>query len=254
MKGFPEGATPMHMRGGQSHPVFVVSQVQSCNMGPLGLLGFGWTTALLSMVHTHQLDSGAISLVWCFAIGYGGLAQLLAGMWEARRGKMFGAVAFSSYGAFWISIGLFGILANTGIFTAAGPLKKGLETLLGLWAIVTFVFFTNAIFLNIALSALFFMLTITFALLSAGEGSRNCEIAGGWFGLMTAAIAVFIAFAELTNDTLKKDVIPLGTLTWATDFFHSNKQNYNVNLTEARGYGTEQRVVVPSERAPKVEN
>ena len=49
--------------------------------------------------------------------------------------------------------------------------------------------------------------------------------AGGWFGLMTAAIAVFIAFAELTNDTLKKDVIPLGTLTWATDFFHSNKQN-----------------------------
>lgn len=50
--------------------------------------------------------------VWCFALGYGGLAQLLAGMWEARRGKMFGAVAFSSYGAFWISLGLFGIFKD----------------------------------------------------------------------------------------------------------------------------------------------
>ena len=65
--------------------------------------------------------------VWCFAIGFGGLAQLLAGMWEANRGKMFGATAFSSYGAFWISLGLFGIISDTGIFTAAGGAVKGLE-------------------------------------------------------------------------------------------------------------------------------
>ena len=65
--------------------------------------------------------------VWCFALGFGGLAQLLAGMWEARRGKMFGATAFSSYGAFWISLGLYGVLSYTGIFTASGEALKGLE-------------------------------------------------------------------------------------------------------------------------------
>ena len=73
------------------------------------------------MVHTHKLDSGAVSLVWCFALGYGGLAQLLAGMWEAYRGKMFGAVAFSSYGAFWISLGLFGIFENVSLSTHLHP-------------------------------------------------------------------------------------------------------------------------------------
>ena len=65
--------------------------------------------------------------MWCFALGFGGLAQLLAGMWEARRGKMFGATAFSSYGAFWISLGLYGVLSDTGIFTASGAAPKGLE-------------------------------------------------------------------------------------------------------------------------------
>ena len=65
--------------------------------------------------------------MWCFALGFGGLAQLLAGMWEARRGKMFGATAFSSYGAFWISLGLFGIFSDTGIFAAAGTDTKGFE-------------------------------------------------------------------------------------------------------------------------------
>ena len=83
---------------------------------------------------------------------------------------------------------MYRLVLQTGIFTAAGPLKKGLETLLGLWAIVTFVFFTNAIFLNIALSALFFMLTITFALLSAGEGSRNCEIVSTSYGPCTNSL------------------------------------------------------------------
>ena len=59
--------------------------------------------------------------VWCFALGYGGLAQLLAGIFEAKRGKMFGAVAFSSYGAFWISIGLFGILTDVRLLEHADP-------------------------------------------------------------------------------------------------------------------------------------
>lgn len=250
-KGLGPEHVPMQMRGGQNSPVFVVSQVQSCNMGPLGLMGFAWTTALLSMVHTHKVSAGAESLVWCFALGYGGLAQLLAGMWEARRGKMFGATAFSSYGAFWISLGLFGIFDDTGIFTAAGDLTSGLQTVLGLWAIVTFMFFLNALALNVGLSLLFFFLTITFSLLSGGITSLGSEKAAGWFGMITAATAFYIGFAELTNDTLKKDVIPLFPLTWASRVFHSNAPAYNVNLTDPRGFGGAQRVVVPSERPTK---
>ena len=65
--------------------------------------------------------------VWCFALGFGGLAQLLAGMWEAYRGKMFGATAFSSYGAFWLSLGIYGIINDSGLFTLEGPETKGLE-------------------------------------------------------------------------------------------------------------------------------
>lgn len=248
-KGLGPEHVPMQMRGGQNSPVFVVSQVQSCNMGPLGLFGFAWTTALLSMVHTHKVSSGAVSLVYCFALGYGGLAQLLAGMWEARRGKMFGAVAFSSYGAFWISLGIFGIVKDTGIFTASGALLEGLQTMLALWAVVTFLFFLNTLALNIALSCLFFMLTLTFCLLAGGETVLGSEKAGGWCGMITAAIAFYIGFAELTNDTLKKDVIPLGPLTWATRVFHTPAPAYNVNLTDPRGFGGAQRVVVPSERA-----
>ena len=83
---------------------------------------------LLCSVCSFQLSVLAFCCaVWCFALGFGGLAQLLAGMWEARRGKMFGATAFSSYGAFWISLGLFGILSDTGIFAASGTDTKGFE-------------------------------------------------------------------------------------------------------------------------------
>lgn len=250
-KGLGPEHIPMHLRGGQNSPVFVVSQVQSCNMGPLGLFGFGWTTALLSMLHTHEIASGAASIVWCFALGYGGLAQLLAGMWEARRGKMFGAVAFSSYGAFWISLGLFGIFKDTGIFDLSGDKLSGLQTMLALWAFITAFFFLNAIFLNIALSCLFFMLTLTFCLLAGGESVLGSEKAGGWCGLITAAIAFYIGFAELTNDTLKKDVLPLGPLTWHLKFLHTPAAAYNVNLTDPRGFGEGQRVVMPSERPTK---
>jgi len=243
------GPTPIHLRGGFNKPIFVVSQVQSANMAPLGLFGFGWTTALLSMLNTTKIDPGTASLVYCYALAYGGLAQLLAGMWEARRGKMFGAIAFSSYGAFWIGYGLFGVFSDTGIFAANGTETKGLQTFLILWGIFTFLFFLNALALNVGLSLLFFFLTITFMLLAAGVTHPKSNKAGGWFGVITAAIAFYIAFAELTNDTLKKDIVPLGAMTWVQRMIthDSTAPAYNVNRTDPRGYGENQRIMVGSE-------
>ena len=97
-------------------------------LSPAISLRKSWTTCCTHRVSTVLTVRTVASIaVWCFALGFGGLAQLLAGMWEARRGKMFGATAFSSYGAFWISLGLYGVLSDTGIFTASGAASKGLE-------------------------------------------------------------------------------------------------------------------------------
>ena len=71
--------------------------------GPLGLAGFAMTTFVLSMFNAKLVSSGGEPVVLGLALAYGGIAQLLAGMWEFRTGNTFGAVAFSSFGAFWIS-------------------------------------------------------------------------------------------------------------------------------------------------------
>ena len=75
------------------------------NPGPLGLAAFAATTFILSMVNANLVSkAGAAGGILAVALAYGGIVQVLAGMWEFRTGNTFGAVAFSSYGAFWISV------------------------------------------------------------------------------------------------------------------------------------------------------
>src|SRR4051794_1623038 len=75
--------------------------------GPLGLAAFALTTFVLSMFNADLVGAGGEPIVFGLALAYGGLAQLLAGMWEFRTGNTFGAVAFTSYGAFWLSFFVF---------------------------------------------------------------------------------------------------------------------------------------------------
>lgn len=235
-----------HARGRPNTPFYVVSQVQSCNMSPLGLLGFGLTTALLQGASTTITEAQTTNITFCFAMGYGGIAQLLAGMWEARRGKMFGAVVFSSYGAFWISYGLFGILATAGVIQGLTS-PEGLQMMLSLWGIVTFVFFICALGLNLCLQLLLLLLTVTFFLLAAGEKHPTAEKVGGWFGIVTAAVAVYIGLAELFNEVQQRNILPLFPMNWFA--FLAPKQTYggrkplpyDVNRTEARTFGPNQR-------------
>lgn len=233
-----------HARGRPQTPFYVVSQVQSCNMSPLGLLGFGLTTALLQGAVTTITEPGTSSLTYCFAIGYGGLAQLLAGMWEARRGKIFGAVVFSSYGAFWISFGLFGILSTPGVILGgeANPIPQGEQMMLNLWGIITFLFFLSSLALNLALQTLLLLLTVTFFLLAYGQRSAGVDKVGGWFGIVTAAVAIYMGFAELFNETHQRNIFPLFPVNWVAMLLPTRRKPvpYDVNRTEPRGFPTTQ--------------
>ncbi|KAJ2275717.1 hypothetical protein GGH19_000230 [Coemansia sp. RSA 1807] len=175
------------------------------NPGPLGLSSFALTTFVLS------LHNGAIgqpfgtptSIVLGLAFFYGGLCQLLAGMWEFAQNNTFGATAFSSYGGFWMS---YAVIITPGFevlptLTEAGGTAKahGLGIFLLGWVIMTFIFFLATLRSNLGLCLLFAFLDITFILLCAGDwtGTPNVTKAGGYMGMFTAFIAWYIAASDL---------------------------------------------------------
>jgi succinate-acetate transporter protein len=182
------------------------------NPAPLGLMGFGITTLVLSFVNANLIGGGPATfpIVLGLAIAFGGTAQLLAGMWEFRTGNTFGAVAFTSYGAFWIS---FFFLVS---FNVAQLPKTEVLSALGLylwmWGIFTGLLFLCTFASPKALSLLFLLLTITFILLGIGNSgdSSNMIHAGGFFGIATGAVALYIATADIMQAVYKRSVLPVG--------------------------------------------
>ena len=146
------------------------------------------------------------------ALAYGGIAQLLAGMWEFRTGNTFGAVAFSSFGAFWLS---YWALVT---FFAAGIPEANLGDAVGLyliaWGIFTAYMFVASLRTTAAVALVFGLLTVTFFLLGFGNSGAHTDIvkAGGWFGLATAAAAWYASFAGVTNSTFGRTVLPVKPL------------------------------------------
>ena len=182
------------------------------NPAPLGLMGFGITTLVLSFVNANIVGGGPASfpIVLGLAIAFGGTAQLLAGMWEFRTGNTFGAVAFSSYGAFWIS---FFFLVSFNV--AQLPTTEVLSALglyLWMWGIFTGLLFLCTFASPKALSLLFLLLTITFILLGIGNSGNDSGIvhAGGYFGIATGAVALYIATADIMQAVYKRPVLPVG--------------------------------------------
>ncbi|KAJ9098785.1 hypothetical protein QFC19_006262 [Naganishia cerealis] len=161
------------------------------------------------------------------ALAYGGLVQLLAGMWEFASGNTFAATAFSSYGGFWLSFGAI-YVPQLGITAAYGDNKSELASALGIylasWFIVTFIFFVASWKASIALSALFLFLDITFLLLMCGEltGKSAVHTAGGAFGIITAFIAFYIALAGLLTKDTSYFSLPVGDLSRASTPKSSN--------------------------------
>ncbi|HVW80294.1 MAG TPA: acetate uptake transporter [Mycobacteriales bacterium] len=174
---------------------------------PLGLAAFALTTFILSLANANVYPSAAAAAVYT-AIAYGGGAQLLAGMWEFRRGNTFGATAFSSYGGFWIAVFF---IVQVGKIAPGAP---GTAALFGTfflgWAIFTAYMTIASMRVSGAVLVVFVLLTVTFVLLCIGafHGSASLTHAGGWVGVATAAAAWYASFAGVTNSTFNKTVVP----------------------------------------------
>jgi succinate-acetate transporter protein len=185
------------------------------NPAPLGLAGFAATTFMLSMMNANLVSHLTLTGVLGMALAYGGIAQLIAGIWEFRTGNTFGAVAFCSYGAFWIS---FYFLVTVGL---RGVPVREVDSLLGLylwtWGIFTTLMFFASLRTTGAVALVFLLLAITFIVLgignsalSGGTASINGTIKlGGWLGLATAAAAWYTAIAAVLESTFGRTVLPV---------------------------------------------
>jgi succinate-acetate transporter protein len=180
--------------------------------GPLGLAGFAMTTFVLSMFNAKLVGAGGEPVVLGLAIAYGGIAQLLAGMWEFRTGNTFGAVAFTSFGAFWISF--FVLVTFFAPQIPAADAGHAIGLYLWAWAIFTTYMFVASLRTTGAVALVFFLLAITFILLGAGNSGAHENVIkwGGYIGLATAAAAWYASFAAVTNSTFGRTVLPVAPL------------------------------------------
>ena len=189
---------------------------------PLGLAAFALTTFMLSGHNASFIPDG----IWIgLAISYGGVIQLLAGMWEFRNRNVFGATAFSSYGGFWLSLGIFVLIINTQTtFYSAFQNKAQVNSALA-WFLIAFAIFNTYMVLwasrvSLATLAVFLTLEVTEILLAVGfllvaHGRTDFWLhAGGWAGIVTAAVAWYTSAAGVVNGMSSKKVVPVGKALW----------------------------------------
>ncbi|HUZ16446.1 MAG TPA: acetate uptake transporter [Gaiellaceae bacterium] len=197
--------------------VTIVESTPAADPAPLGLAGFALTTFLLSGHNASWIPD----LIWIGpAIFYGGLAQFAAGMWEFRNRNVFGATAFSTYGAFWMGLGLFVMLGvDTSRFFAGytgGDLTSALAWFLFAFAIFNTYMLIGSIRVNKAVFMVFLTLEITEILLVIGffnlshGGTAWWLHFGGWMGIVTAAVAWYTSAAGVMNGVAGKTVLPVG--------------------------------------------
>ncbi len=188
-----------------------MTDIKIANPGPLGLSGFALTTFVLSLINAGILGAAHVGIVIGLAVAYGGIAQFAAGMWEFRSGNTFGATAFSSFGAFWLSFGF--ILIGTGFTKDNAPDDTAVGYYLLAWAIFTGLMMLASFRTNGATALVFVLLFVTFLLLAIGKLNANTNIygLGGWFGLATAVVAWYTALAGIFASLSKtgKSILPV---------------------------------------------
>jgi succinate-acetate transporter protein len=183
---------------------------------PLGLAGFALTTFVLSMVNSNIVPDTLVGGALGAALAYGGIAQFTAGVWEFAKGNTFGAVAFSSFGAFWLSFWY--LLNHLPEKAAPADTLHGVGVYLLVWTIFTAYMTVGASRVSGAVLAVFVFLTLTFLVLTIGwltesvsDFAANSNIwihLGGWLGIITALLAWYASFAAVTNATFKRVVLP----------------------------------------------
>jgi succinate-acetate transporter protein len=186
------------------------------NPAPLGLLGFGLTTVLLNLHNAglFPLDT----MILAMGLAYGGLAQIIVGSMEFRKGNTFGTVAFTSYGLFWWSLVLLLVLPQTSLFTGlTAPTETAMAAYFFMWGLFTFAMFFGTLKKNRALQFVFMSLTILFFMLVIRELTGNPTLFGnftwnnlaGIEGVICGLSAVYLAIAEVLNEAHGKTVLPI---------------------------------------------
>jgi uncharacterized protein len=185
-----------------------MEQTKLANPGPLGLMGFGMTTILLNIHNAGFFP--AMTVIVSMGIFYGGLAQVIAGILEFRKGNTFGTTAFTSYGFFWIALVGIWYLPTSSATAPSDATFVGI--FLALWGIFTGFMFIGTLKGNRALQFVFASLTVLFALLAIGNISGNHGIIhiAGFEGIICGASAVYLAMAEVINEQFGRTVLPIG--------------------------------------------
>ena len=182
------------------------------NPAPLGLLGFGMTTVLLNLHNAgfYELNSMILAMGVC----YGGVAQIIAGIMEWRKGNTFATTAFISYGSFWFSLVVLIVLPKIGCSPASN--ETSMAAYLAMWGLFTAVMFIGTLRLNRALQVVFATLTILFFLLAYGDftaASPEFKHFTGYEGIFCGFSAIYAGLAQVLNELSHKIVLPLGAVT-----------------------------------------
>jgi uncharacterized protein len=181
------------------------------NPAPLGLLGFGMTTVLLNLHNAGFFEIN--SMILAMGICYGGIAQIIAGIMEWRKGNTFATTAFTSYGLFWLSLVALIVLPKIG--WATKPDDTAMAAYLAMWGLFTAVLFIATFRLHVAGQVVFGSLTILFFLLAIGDytnASAGFKHFTGWEGIFCGFSAIYTGLAQVLNETFGRTVLPLGAM------------------------------------------
>lgn len=185
-----------------------VQQDTTANPAPLGLCAFGLTTVLLNLANAgfYPLDA----MILAMGIFYGGLAQILAGVMEWKKGNTFGTTAFTSYGLFWLS--LVGILVLPALGLGVKPDAVAMSAYLAIWGGFTGVLFIGTLKMTRALQAVFLTLTVLFFLLAIGDAldSATLKTIAGYEGIVCGVLAIYTGLAQVLNEVYDREIWPLG--------------------------------------------
>ncbi len=196
----------------------------NANPAPLGLMGFALTTILLNLHNAGLFELNAMILA--IGIWYGGIAQLIAGIMEWKKNNTFGTLAFTSYGAFWLTLVSIWLLPS--IFSdaaaAQAPTVEAMGWFLLAWGIFTAYMFVGTLRLNRALQVVFGLLTLLFLLLAIRDFSGNATVGtvAGYVGIVTGLAALYAAAAQILNEAYRRVLLPLGPISHLPKAFVSD--------------------------------
>jgi len=188
----------------------------TANPAPLGLMAFGMTTVLLNLHNAGIFSLG--TMILAMGIFYGGIAQVIAGIMEWKKNNTFGAVAFISFGMFWLTLVALLVMPDMGWGVA--PEASAMVAYLSMWGLFTAIMFVGTLKLNRALQVVFGTLVILLFLLAIADatGSTLIKHIAGYEGLICGFSAIYLSLAQIWNELYARTVVPIGAVVKNEDF------------------------------------